>query len=52
MAVAVVLLRAREVGWWREAGCPGPERFGLTVTPEGTHVPWLDAPDHPVPDLT
>ncbi|MGW4625623.1 hypothetical protein [Streptomyces rubiginosohelvolus] len=38
-------------GWWREAGRPGPERFGMTVTPDGTHVPWLDAPDSPVPVL-
>ncbi|MFE6916462.1 methyltransferase domain-containing protein [Streptomyces rubiginosohelvolus] len=38
-------------GWWREAGRPGPERFGLTVAPDGTHVPWLDAPDSPVPVL-
>ncbi|MFE6772655.1 methyltransferase domain-containing protein [Streptomyces fimicarius] len=36
-------------GWWREVGRPGPERFGLTVAPDGTHVPWLDAPDNPVP---
>ncbi|MFI8355530.1 methyltransferase domain-containing protein [Streptomyces cyaneofuscatus] len=34
--------------WWRGAGCPGPERFGLSVAPDGTHVPWLDAPDNPV----
>ncbi|MET9695900.1 methyltransferase domain-containing protein [Streptomyces sp. NPDC006529] len=36
-------------GWWSGAGRPGPERFGLTVTPEGRHVPWLDSPDNPVP---
>ncbi|MGW0395817.1 methyltransferase domain-containing protein [Streptomyces sp. NPDC003042] len=38
--------------WWRNAGRPGPERFGLTITPTGTHVPWLDTPDNAVPDLT
>ncbi|MFJ7201927.1 methyltransferase domain-containing protein [Streptomyces sp. NPDC098789] len=38
--------------WWRDAGRPGPERFGLTVTAEGAHVPWLDTSDNPVPDLT
>ncbi|NEE33174.1 methyltransferase, partial [Streptomyces sp. SID7982] len=38
-------------GWWREAGSPGPERFGMTVAPDGTHVPWLDVPDSPVPVL-
>lgn len=37
--------------WWRGAGCPGPERFGLSVAPDGTHVAWLDAPDQPVPVL-
>ncbi|MEV7109661.1 methyltransferase domain-containing protein [Streptomyces anulatus] len=38
-------------GWWCEAGCPGPERFGLTITPDGMRVPWLDVPDNPVPVL-
>ncbi|WP_030580247.1 methyltransferase domain-containing protein [Streptomyces anulatus] len=38
--------------WWCGAGCPRPERFGLTVVPDGTHVVWLDTPDNPVPDLT
>ncbi|MFD5200253.1 methyltransferase domain-containing protein [Streptomyces sp. NPDC058375] len=38
-------------GWWCDAGRPGPERFGLTVAPDGTHVPWLDTPDSPVPVL-
>lgn len=37
--------------WWREAWRPGPERFGLTIAPDGTHVPWSDAPDSPVPVL-
>ncbi|MGW7412946.1 methyltransferase domain-containing protein [Streptomyces sp. NPDC054863] len=37
--------------WWRNAGSPGPERFGLTVTPDGTHTPWLDTPDRLVPLL-
>lgn len=37
--------------WWRGTGCPGPERFGLTVAPDGTHVVWLDTPDNPVPEL-
>ncbi|WP_308345619.1 methyltransferase domain-containing protein [Streptomyces sp. ISL-94] len=39
-------------GWWRTTGRPGPERFGLTVHPDGSHVPWLDTPDHAVPDLS
>ncbi|MEU5975608.1 protein-L-isoaspartate(D-aspartate) O-methyltransferase [Streptomyces sp. NPDC047315] len=29
--------------WWRDAGRPGFERFGLTVTTEGQTV-WLDHP--------
>ncbi|MEV5577669.1 methyltransferase domain-containing protein [Streptomyces parvus] len=36
---------------WCAAGRPGPERFGLTIAPDGTHVPWVDAPDSPVPVL-
>ncbi|MCQ1577798.1 methyltransferase domain-containing protein [Streptomyces parvus] len=38
-------------GWWCEAGRPGPERFGMTIAPDGAHVPWLDTPDSPVPVL-
>ncbi|MER7668604.1 methyltransferase domain-containing protein [Kitasatospora sp. NPDC096128] len=34
--------------WWETQGSPGPERFGLTVTPEG-QCAWLDSPDNPVP---
>ncbi|MFJ6349425.1 methyltransferase domain-containing protein [Streptomyces sp. NPDC092046] len=30
-------------GWWEQQERPGLERFGLTVTPEGT-APWLDSP--------
>ncbi|MER5971450.1 methyltransferase domain-containing protein [Streptomyces sp. NPDC002055] len=33
--------------WWRDAGEPGPGRFGLTVTPDG-QLPWLDSPDRPL----
>ncbi|MFI1826648.1 methyltransferase domain-containing protein [Streptomyces sp. NPDC020412] len=32
--------------WWRDAGRPGFERFGLTVTAEGQTV-WLDHPSQP-----
>ncbi|MCS0634070.1 methyltransferase, partial [Streptomyces sp. LP05-1] len=35
--------------WWHQAGSPGPERFGMTVQPDGTHHAWLDTPDRPVP---
>ncbi len=35
--------------WWCNAGSPGPERFGMSVNADGTHTPWLDDPDHPVP---
>ncbi|MFD7453361.1 methyltransferase domain-containing protein [Kitasatospora sp. NPDC059827] len=33
----------RAHSWWQRNDCPGPERFGLTVTPEG-HRAWLDDP--------
>ncbi|MBP8534366.1 methyltransferase domain-containing protein [Streptomyces sp. MK37H] len=30
---------------WRDAGRPGHERYGLTVSPDGGHALWLDEPD-------
>ncbi|MEU1508742.1 methyltransferase domain-containing protein [Kitasatospora sp. NPDC005748] len=33
----------RTLAWWREAGEPGVDRLGLTVTPRGWHA-WLDDP--------
>ena len=33
--------------WWIEAGCPGRERFGMTVTADGQWV-WLDHPGNRV----
>lgn len=33
------------LSWWRDAGQPGFERFGLTVTAAGEHSVWLDAPE-------
>jgi hypothetical protein len=33
--------------WWIEAGSPGRERFGMTVTADGQWV-WLDHPDNRV----
>ncbi|MFD9269159.1 methyltransferase domain-containing protein [Streptomyces goshikiensis] len=35
--------------WWSGQGRPGFERFGLTVSPDGTPWAWLDSPQHPVP---
>lgn len=32
---------------WRDAGRPGPERYGLTVTTDGAHTLWLGHPDGP-----
>ncbi|MFI7244478.1 methyltransferase domain-containing protein [Streptomyces qinglanensis] len=29
---------------WAEAGRPGPERYGLTVSGDGGHTLWLDGP--------
>jgi protein-L-isoaspartate O-methyltransferase len=34
--------------WWESKGRPGLERFGLTVTADGSHVAWLDAPTNHV----
>ncbi|MEO3750347.1 methyltransferase domain-containing protein [Streptomyces sp. B6B3] len=34
--------------WWTAHGEPTIDRFGLTVTPDGT-TPWLDDPGRPVP---
>ncbi|KUJ69663.1 protein-L-isoaspartate(D-aspartate) O-methyltransferase [Streptomyces albus subsp. albus] len=30
---------------WRDAGRPGHDRYGLTVSPDGTHRLWLDDPE-------
>ncbi|MCX4692628.1 methyltransferase domain-containing protein [Streptomyces sp. NBC_01408] len=35
--------------WWSAAGRPGVERYGMTVTSDGRHTPWLDAPTATVP---
>lgn len=35
--------------WWADAGEPGPDRYGVTVTPRGQTV-WLDEPDRILPD--
>jgi hypothetical protein len=37
----------RAYGWWLDCDRPGPERFGLTVTPAGQRT-WLDSPGNPV----
>ena len=29
--------------WWRDAGGPAPDRYTLTVGPDGTHTVSLDA---------
>ncbi|MBW1603766.1 methyltransferase [Streptomyces sp. JJ66] len=35
--------------WWKDAGRPGPGDFGMSVTPDGRHTPWLGEPQHRVP---
>ncbi|MFC5667399.1 methyltransferase domain-containing protein [Kitasatospora misakiensis] len=30
--------------WWLDNDEPGPDRFGLTVAPDGSHSYWLDLP--------
>ncbi|MFE0465098.1 methyltransferase domain-containing protein [Kitasatospora sp. NPDC058965] len=34
---------ARTLAWWHDAGEPGVDRLGLTLTPDGWHA-WLDDP--------
>ncbi|WP_424216012.1 methyltransferase domain-containing protein (plasmid) [Streptomyces sp. BI20] len=38
--------------WWHQQGRPGPDRFGMTLTPDGKRTVWLDTPDNPVPTRT
>lgn len=33
---------------WQQAGRPGRDRLGLTVTPAGEQMLWVDAPSQPV----
>ncbi|MBW5485131.1 methyltransferase domain-containing protein [Streptomyces bambusae] len=35
--------------WWTTMGEPGPERFGMTISPDGHHRAWLDTSDRLVP---
>ncbi|EHY87266.1 methyltransferase domain-containing protein [Saccharomonospora azurea] len=37
--------------WWDNAGHPEPTRFGLTISPDGRHVLWLDQADATVMTL-
>ncbi|NYI07940.1 methyltransferase domain-containing protein [Allostreptomyces psammosilenae] len=39
----------RAMRWWNGRGRPGLPRFGVTVTPTGQQIPWLDEPGSPVP---
>ncbi|MEH6373927.1 methyltransferase domain-containing protein [Streptomyces sp. KLMMK] len=34
--------------WFDQHGRPSPGRFGMTVTADGTHQAWLDAPENAV----
>ncbi|GAB3119267.1 methyltransferase domain-containing protein [Streptomyces calidiresistens] len=34
--------------WWDARGRPGFDRFGLTVSADGSHTVWLDDPGHRV----
>ncbi|MFK4110242.1 methyltransferase domain-containing protein [Streptomyces sp. NPDC002176] len=36
---------SRELDWWRAAGRPGIDRFGLTVRADGRQLVWLDDPE-------
>ena len=37
--------------WWERQGRPPLDRFGLTVTPDGTQRPWLGDLSNPLPAL-
>ncbi|UNZ19636.1 protein-L-isoaspartate(D-aspartate) O-methyltransferase [Streptomyces sp. 891-h] len=41
----------RALEWWRGEGAPRLDCFGLTVTPDGDHRPWLADPANPVPSF-
>ncbi|RZU37762.1 protein-L-isoaspartate O-methyltransferase [Streptomyces sp. BK022] len=36
---------SQAIDWWREAGRPGIERFGLAVRADGGQLAWLDDPE-------
>lgn len=36
---------SQALDWWREAGRPGVERFGLTIRADGGQLAWLDDPE-------
>ncbi|MGW6867537.1 methyltransferase domain-containing protein [Streptomyces sp. NPDC054901] len=36
-------------GWWCARGRPAVDRYGMTVSPDGRHTPWVGSPDTPVP---
>ncbi|MFI0742819.1 methyltransferase domain-containing protein [Streptomyces sp. NPDC021100] len=38
--------------WFEAHGRPSPGRFGMTVTADGTHRAWLDAPENTVAPTT
>ncbi|MGA5702938.1 methyltransferase domain-containing protein [Peterkaempfera bronchialis] len=42
---------SRALEWWRGLGSPPVDSFGLTVTPEGAHRPWLADSSRPVPSF-
>ncbi|GAA2720246.1 MULTISPECIES: methyltransferase domain-containing protein [Streptomyces] len=35
--------------WYDQRSRPNPGRFGMTITPDGTHRAWLDEPGNQVP---
>ena len=42
---------SRALEWWRGQGSPQVDSFGLTVTPQGAHRPWLADPARLVPSF-
>lgn len=38
--------------FWRQLGSPDTSRYGVTVSTDGRHVLWLDAPSNALPSLS
>ncbi|MGW2633784.1 methyltransferase domain-containing protein [Streptomyces chattanoogensis] len=35
--------------WWTSHARPRPEHFGMTITSDGRHTPWLETPNTTIP---
>lgn len=37
--------------WWATVDRPGSQEFGMTVSDDGRHTPWLRTPGRPIPSM-